>query len=97
MVYVISTDSDNSTSDVIEWLFKLKKSFLRIGNFIDTKDKLDFFPIQFFNSNSNGDKSDLRSIWIRQFSRFNDIDNHNLQWYYWNESKVLSEFIFHNR
>ncbi len=97
MVYIIAIDSDDSTSQVIQWLHKLKKDYLRMSNLIDFKEKVDFFPLKSFDSNSNEDKSDLHSIWIRQFSGFNGINDHNLQCYYWNESKALAEFIFQNQ
>jgi ATP-GRASP peptide maturase of grasp-with-spasm system len=97
MVYIVSIDSDNSTSDVIEWLYKLRKNYLRIGNLIDIKNKLDFFPVRLCNDNIRGDKANLSSVWIRRFSRFDTIADHNLQWYYWNESKAITDYALQSK
>jgi ATP-GRASP peptide maturase of grasp-with-spasm system len=97
MVYVISIDSDSSTSEVIEWLYLLKKDFLRIGNFIDVINKINFFPVRLANFKTVADKLVLSIVWVRRIRGFDTIPDHNLQRYYANESKVLAEFLLQTK
>ena len=95
MIFIISTDSDQATSDVIEWLNNFKKKYSRINNFfgvsnvqlslsenIMAENKLPFFS----------DSQD--SVWYRRLPTFNSINKADVKGFYEKESLSLANYIF---
>jgi ATP-GRASP peptide maturase of grasp-with-spasm system len=98
MIYIISSDTDISTTDVIEWLNRYNKKFLRINNIIELKNKL-YLEVNNNNKlhNTFGIDSthpEIDSIWFRKTNQYEFIKNLELKEYYKDESKRLINFIF---
>ena len=101
MIYIISAHLDGSTSDIIEWLFKFKKKFLRINDIIVLKKITGLFPIKFSNHSINltrvKEQAELPTIWFRKLSGYGYISNQYIQDYYKNESENLLEFLLKSK
>lgn len=100
MIYIISTDYDESTSDVIEWLNSFKKEFKRINNMLEIDERL---YIRLNNSitskkieTTGGSVSKINSIWFRKSNKFLGVTDTSLSAHYKQESERIIEFVFNN-
>lgn len=92
MVLIISRNNDFSTSEVIKWLFNLKKNYVRINEdtILDVL-KLDEYKFVFRINGNVYDLDDFDSFWYRR-SDFNFSFTNNLE-YLKNEEKFVKSFI----
>lgn len=96
MIYIISHDSDKSSSDVIEWLSRFNKDCIRVNDIIGIEGHKLFlqakksYELQY----TFGVNAPLNSIWFRKSNHFEFISNSDLKEYYRRESKKLINYIF---
>jgi len=66
MILILSDETDSSTTNVVEWLYYLKKDFIRIN--AQTKIKLDFVgnDVILITDDNLIKLSDIKSFWYRR-------------------------------
>ena len=103
MIFICSTNTDDSTSNVIDWLLYYKKKFIRLNDgkriqklSIYLSNSLTKISMDSFNSNS------INSYWYRRgsfeiatnfFTNLKNPVKKKLNWFYYRESQGIQELV----
>ncbi|HET7818897.1 MAG TPA: hypothetical protein VFL70_06275 [Bacteroidia bacterium] len=87
MIYIFSSDSDQSTSDIIDWLKALNKNFYRVNSLLEFNKR---FAIRIKKTTPAKSKA---SIFFRKKCDFLDITNHDLREFMFQENNRFIEWF----
>jgi hypothetical protein len=97
MIYILSSNSDTSTSEVIEWLNWYNKEYLRINNLIELNESF-YLKINsdrlsnLTNSRTISNKPD--SVWYRKIEISPSVKNKDVGEFYKKETLRIIEYLF---